>query len=56
MTKKETARVAQCITDLTREMTLLREAIDSEPNQFKANAMSHDVSQLWVIIQSLMAL
>ena len=56
MSKKETARVALCIKELTTEMTLLREAIDNETDALKANAMSHDVSQLWVIIQSLMAL
>ena len=56
MSKKEAKRVADCIKDLSREMAELREAMDTETDPLKANAMSHDVSQLWVIIQSLMAL
>ena len=56
MSKKEAKQVAQCIKDLTLEMTLLREAMETEADPLKVNAMSHDVSQLWVIIQSLMAM
>ena len=56
MSTKEQQRVSKTIKELTVEMNRLHDQYEAERDEQTRQRIHHDTSQMFVIIQSLMAL